>query len=120
VSNPPKITPGSGSLTAIVRCINTAEVRLAALRRDSRPAIPENPIETVGEVIADAERALEDAKRLIGDAANTHAEDQSRNGVRVIVTRHKDGTTVDASCSCFGIPGRTHSSTSCPRIGAKS
>lgn len=53
-------------------------------------------------------------------------EDQSRNGVRVIVWREKNGTVVDAACSCFGIPGRCHNTESCPlyikqarRVGAK-
>jgi hypothetical protein len=42
-------------------------------------------------------------------------EDQSRNGVRVIVTHHRNGgTTVDASCSCFGSPMRAHDHDSCP------
>ena len=41
-------------------------------------------------------------------------EDQSRNGVRVIVTRTKDGSHVDASCSCFGFDGRAHNHESCP------
>ncbi len=41
-------------------------------------------------------------------------EDQSKNGVRVIVTRFHDGTVVDASCSCFGSEHRVHSTSSCP------
>ncbi len=46
-------------------------------------------------------------------------EDQSRNGVRVIVTRYKDGgTTVDASCSCFGSNMRAHNNPSCTNRAA--
>ena len=42
-------------------------------------------------------------------------EDQSRNGVRVIVYRYEGrGTVVDASCQCFGSTSRLHSSESCP------
>lgn len=41
-------------------------------------------------------------------------EDQSRNGVRVIVWRHEGGTTVDAACACFGLDGRAHSTEACP------
>lgn len=39
-----------------------------------------------------------------------------RNGVRVKVTRWADGsgTTVEASCQCFGSPFRPHSVVSCP------
>ena len=45
----------------------------------------------------------------------TTREDQSRNGVKVIVTRFEaGGTTVDADCQCFGIQGRVHSSMLCP------
>ena len=40
--------------------------------------------------------------------------DESRNGVRVIVTRTKDGSTVQADCQCFGNPGRAHSTDGCP------
>jgi len=39
--------------------------------------------------------------------------DQSRNGVRVIVSRYPNGTTVDASCQCFGAEFRSHSTTDC-------
>ena len=47
--------------------------------------------------------------------AEVTVEDQSRNGVRVIVTRYRDGGTyVDASCSCFGSTSRTHSWENCP------
>lgn len=48
----------------IVRLINDAEVRLATLRYDERPAVPTNPLETVGEVVRAAEVLLEAAKRL--------------------------------------------------------
>ncbi len=41
-------------------------------------------------------------------------EDQSKNGVRVLVTRTKDGSTVNATCSCFGNIGRVHNTTECP------
>lgn len=44
-------------------------------------------------------------------------EDQSKNGVRVIVTRWKSGgTTVDATCQCFGSDFRCHSNPSCPNL----
>jgi len=43
-------------------------------------------------------------------------EDQSRNGVRVLVHRHPDGSTyVDAACACFG-GNRAHSMSNCPRL----
>lgn len=41
-------------------------------------------------------------------------EDQSANGVKVIVHRMEEGTVVEADCECFGIPGRVHSNTNCP------
>jgi hypothetical protein len=41
-------------------------------------------------------------------------EDQSRNGVRVIVYRTENGSVVDADCQCFGHPGRLHSTDRCP------
>lgn len=42
-------------------------------------------------------------------------EDQSRNGVRVIVHYDKDGNSgVDADCSCHGMTFRSHSHTHCP------
>lgn len=40
--------------------------------------------------------------------------DQSKNGVRVIVYVHDGGTTVNASCQCFGSTRRTHSNVNCP------
>lgn len=44
-------------------------------------------------------------------------EDQSRNGVRVIVYRYEGrGTVVDASCQCFGSRFRLHSSDTCPLL----
>jgi hypothetical protein len=48
-------------------------------------------------------------------------EDQSRNGVKVIVTRFRDnlgvsGTTVEADCNCFGHPMRACSSSQCPML----
>lgn len=39
--------------------------------------------------------------------------DQSRNGVRVIVTHQTQGTVVEASCQCFGHPARVHSNEQC-------
>lgn len=39
---------------------------------------------------------------------------QDRNGVRVRVHEQDGGTTVEAECSCFGSPTRTHSRESCP------
>lgn len=41
-------------------------------------------------------------------------EDQSKNGVRVIVHRYPDGSTVDAGCGCFGSDFRAHSRVDCP------
>ncbi len=42
-------------------------------------------------------------------------EVQSKNGVRVVVYRDKDGNTiVDASCSCYGMPFRVHDRENCP------
>lgn len=43
-------------------------------------------------------------------------EDQSQNGVRVIVHRFKNGTVVEASCQCFGTLFRLHSNESCPLL----
>jgi hypothetical protein len=43
-------------------------------------------------------------------------EDQSRNGVRVIVTRSEDGSVVEADCNCFGSPQRVHSNMFCPLL----
>jgi len=40
--------------------------------------------------------------------------DQSKNGVKVIVTRYPDrGSVVETDCECFGIEGRTHSNQFC-------
>lgn len=45
------------------------------------------------------------------------AEDQSRNGVRVIVYRFKNGSTVvDTTCQCFGSTRRLHSNEKCPLL----
>ena len=41
-------------------------------------------------------------------------EDQSKNGVRVIVHRSAEGSTVDADCECFGSNFRVHSREDCP------
>ena len=47
--------------------------------------------------------------------------DQSKNGVKVIVTRFEDGgTVVEADCQCFGMPGRVHSNSYCPLLKNKS
>ena len=43
-------------------------------------------------------------------------EIQDRNGVRVRVTRTPDGTVVEASCACFGHPGRVHNNVRCPLL----
>lgn len=40
--------------------------------------------------------------------------DESRSGVRVIVHRQHDGSTVEADCQCFGSWMRIHSNPSCP------
>jgi hypothetical protein len=50
---------------------------------------------------------------------NVEVEDQSKNGVRVVVRRYPDGTTVEASCDCFGTDFRTHSNTGCPNYLAQ-
>ena len=42
--------------------------------------------------------------------------DQSKSGVKVIVYRYKDGSTVDCSCQCFGMPFRCHSVINCPNM----
>jgi len=45
------------------------------------------------------------------------AVNQSRNGVKVIVHRDKDGNTiVDASCLCFGSSFRVHDRMNCPNL----
>jgi hypothetical protein len=41
-------------------------------------------------------------------------EDQSQNGVKVIVRRIPGGTTVQADCDCFGSRWRAHSNPKCP------
>lgn len=44
-------------------------------------------------------------------------EKQDRNGVRVRVRRFPGiGSTVDASCLCFGHPFRVHSDPNCPLL----
>lgn len=43
-------------------------------------------------------------------------DDQSKNGVRVIVTRCPEGSTVEADCQYFGSTGRTHSNPTCHLI----
>lgn len=44
-------------------------------------------------------------------------DDQSRNGVKVIVYRFKNGSTaVDAICQCFGAVERLHSNERCPLL----
>jgi hypothetical protein len=46
-------------------------------------------------------------------------EDQSRNGVKVLVSRYPDGgTTVDAACDCLG-GNRAHSNPECPSLRKK-
>lgn len=54
--------------------------------------------------------------RVLGQewTPETTFEDQTKNGVRVIVTRTRNGTFVDADCQCYGNPGRAHSSSNCP------
>ncbi len=48
--------------------------------------------------------------------------DQSKNGVRVKVTRYygadglPTGSVVEADCACFGARWRCHSSASCPNL----
>lgn len=39
---------------------------------------------------------------------------QDRNGVKVRVHEHPNGTTVQATCQCFGSPWRLHSTDQCP------
>lgn len=41
-------------------------------------------------------------------------EDQSKNGVHVIVRIFADGRTVEASCECHGTEFRMHSTEHCP------
>ncbi len=53
---------------------------------------------------------------MAGRRMKPTTEDQSKNGVRVIVHRYHDGSTVDASCACFGSDFRAHSTTSCPNF----
>lgn len=43
-------------------------------------------------------------------------EDQSLNGVRVIVRRNENGSIVDADCQCFGSEMRMHSNPACPNL----
>jgi hypothetical protein len=44
---------------------------------------------------------------------------QDRNGVRVRVHRSDEGSTVDATCQCFGSEERSHSTMSCPLYKAQ-
>jgi hypothetical protein len=39
---------------------------------------------------------------------------QDRNGVKVRVHLHDNGTTVDADCQCFGSSQRLHTNPFCP------
>jgi hypothetical protein len=39
---------------------------------------------------------------------------QDRNGVKVRVHEHENGTWVEADCQCFGSPLRLHSNMDCP------
>lgn len=43
---------------------------------------------------------------------------QDRNGVKVRVHEHSNGTTVEATCQCFGSPLRIHSNPFCPLLAA--
>lgn len=43
-------------------------------------------------------------------------EDLSQNGVRVIVHRNENGSTVEADCHCLGSTMHTHSDPYCPVI----
>ena len=43
-------------------------------------------------------------------------EDQSRNGVRVIVYHWPSGTVVVKDCSCMGYEMRAHDNPGCPRL----
>lgn len=47
-------------------------------------------------------------------------EDQSRNGVKVIVYKFNNGnTTVEADCNCFGYSFRLHSNQYCKILWQK-
>jgi hypothetical protein len=46
-------------------------------------------------------------------------EDQSRNGVKVIVRRNENGSVVEADCQCFGGKGRLHSNPYCPLLRSR-
>ena len=41
-------------------------------------------------------------------------ENQSKNGVKVIVYKYDDGSVVEADCECFGHDQRAHSNMHCP------
>lgn len=45
--------------------------------------------------------------------------DQSRNGVKVVVWKGENGSTVECDCSCFGNSLRVHSNPSCPVLTSK-
>lgn len=43
-------------------------------------------------------------------------EDQSRNGVKVLVHRYSYGTYVEKDCSCMGSNFRVHDNLNCPNL----
>lgn len=44
---------------------------------------------------------------------------QTKNGVKVKVSKSKNGTVVEADCLCFGHPKRVHSKIDCPNLVKK-
>lgn len=47
------------------------------------------------------------------------AERRVVDGIRFTVHRGPNGSTVDAPCSCFGHPLRTHSTFDCPWLAKR-
>ena len=75
---------------------------------------PEMELELVSRLgLSEATKLLEKERR---NRKKPRREDQSSNGVKVIVWHWPSGgTTVDADCNCFG-HGPIHTNGSCPRL----
>lgn len=63
----------------VVALLNKAEVTLATLRHDDRPAVPENPGASIGEVVRVAEGFIETAKSILRGGCPTCGEKDGYN-----------------------------------------
>lgn len=64
------------------------------------------------------------SKIPVGGGRRAETRRQDRNGVKVRVHVFRDdagitGTSVEASCQCFGLPGRLHSDPDCDERRAR-